>query len=273
MTGANRLLIGIAWPMVIVIGWLRFRQVDGVARVAARPRAGRAPRGDRLRVHDPVPGRDLAASTSRSSSACSCSTSGAWRASPPRSRTSSARPSSSARCAPGPRRAFTAVMAIVAAVAILLVAKPFATSLVATGHRDGHRRVPARPVARAARVRGAGVRRRRAVRVARCRDRGPGHARQLQDQPVDAARGDAAARLLVRRSGRRRRCRSTSASRTRSCSRPRSRCSRSRCCSTSGCRCRGRGAVRAVHRPDDLPRDTRGASRSCTSCSRRSWCS
>jgi cation:H+ antiporter len=33
----------------------------------------------------------------------------------------------------GPRRAFTAAMAIIAAVAILLVAKPFATSLVATG--------------------------------------------------------------------------------------------------------------------------------------------
>ena len=26
MTGANRLLIGIAWPMVIVIAWLRFRK-------------------------------------------------------------------------------------------------------------------------------------------------------------------------------------------------------------------------------------------------------
>ena len=26
MTGANRLLIGIAWPMVIVIAWLRFRR-------------------------------------------------------------------------------------------------------------------------------------------------------------------------------------------------------------------------------------------------------
>src|SRR5215204_1306269 len=26
MTGANRLLIGIAWPMVIAIGWLRFRR-------------------------------------------------------------------------------------------------------------------------------------------------------------------------------------------------------------------------------------------------------
>src|SRR5215218_9260889 len=26
MTGANRLLIGLAWPMVVVIGWLRFRR-------------------------------------------------------------------------------------------------------------------------------------------------------------------------------------------------------------------------------------------------------
>src|ERR687896_556481 len=26
MTGANRLLIGIAWPMVILIAWLRFRK-------------------------------------------------------------------------------------------------------------------------------------------------------------------------------------------------------------------------------------------------------
>ena len=97
MTGANRLLIGIAWPMVIAIGWLRFRRSMVVARDAARPGAGRAPGRDRLRVHDPVPGRDLAARLPRAREHVRVLH--LARRAPARrgARTSSGRPSSSAR--------------------------------------------------------------------------------------------------------------------------------------------------------------------------------
>jgi cation:H+ antiporter len=132
MTGANRLLIGIAWPMVIAIGWLRFR----------RPRV----------VLEPQHGLELVVLLAVTIYAFTIPFRGEislldfavlvsffvfyiWRvahlpAEPPHL-VGPARLIGSMRT--GPRRAFTAAMAIVAAVAILLVAKPFATSLVATG--------------------------------------------------------------------------------------------------------------------------------------------
>jgi cation:H+ antiporter len=132
MTGANRLLIGIAWPMVIVIAWLRHgrRTValeDGhglelVVLLAATVFAFTMPFRDSITLVDMAV-------------LVSFFVFYIWRvarlpAEPPHlvgpARLIGALPT-------GQRRLFTAVLAIVAAGAILLVAKPFATSLVATG--------------------------------------------------------------------------------------------------------------------------------------------
>ena len=136
MTGANRLLIGIAWPMVIAIGWLRFRKsmvsletqhgLELIVLLAATVYAFTIPfRGEISLV-------DFAVLVSMFVFYI-------WRvAHLPAEEPHLVGPakligSLSTRA----RRAFTAVIAIVAAVGILLVAKPFATSLVATGTAMG----------------------------------------------------------------------------------------------------------------------------------------
>lgn len=132
MTGANRLLIGIAWPMVIVIGWIRFRRravelepahgLELVVLLAATVYAFSMP------LRDSITLLDMAVLVSffvfyiyRVAR---------LPAEPPHlvgpAKLIGALPNA-------PRRTFVAVLAIVAAAAILLVAKPFATSLVATG--------------------------------------------------------------------------------------------------------------------------------------------
>jgi cation:H+ antiporter len=136
MTGANRLLIGIAWPMVIAIGWLRFRKsmvslemqhgLELIVLLAATVYAFTIPFRGEISLLDFLV-------------LVSMFVFYIWRV----ARLPAEEPhlvgpakligSLSTRA----RRAFTAVIAIVAAVGILLVAKPFATSLVATGTAMG----------------------------------------------------------------------------------------------------------------------------------------
>ena len=136
MTGANRLLIGIAWPMVIAIGWLRFRKsmvsletehgLELVVLLAATVYAFTIPfRGEISLV-------DFAVLVSMFVFYI-------WRvahlpAEPPHLVGPAKLIGSMGT---GARRAFTAVIAVVSAVGILIVAKPFATSLVSTGTAMG----------------------------------------------------------------------------------------------------------------------------------------
>jgi cation:H+ antiporter len=136
MTGANRLLIGIAWPMVIAIGWLRFRKslvaletqhgLELIVLLAATVYAFTIPFRGEISLLDFLV-------------LVSMFVFYIWRV----ARLPAEEPhlvgpakligSMSTRA----RRAFTAVIAIVAAVGILLVAKPFATALVASGTAMG----------------------------------------------------------------------------------------------------------------------------------------
>jgi cation:H+ antiporter len=132
MTGANRLLIGIAWPMVVVLAWLRTRSrsieleaehgLELVVLLAATVYAFSLP------LRTSITLIDMAVLVSLFGIYI-------WRvarlpAEPPHlvgpARLIGSLPARQ-------RRAFVAVLAILAAAAILLVAKPFATSLVATG--------------------------------------------------------------------------------------------------------------------------------------------
>lgn len=132
MTGANRLLIGIAWPMVIVLAWIRLRKtkvdleeghgLELVVLLAATIYAFTLPFRSGISLVDMAV-------------LVSFFVFYIWRvarlpAEPPHlvgpARTIGALPA-------WPRRGVVALLAVVAAAAILLVAKPFATSLVATG--------------------------------------------------------------------------------------------------------------------------------------------
>src|SRR3954469_804709 len=136
MTGANRLLIGIAWPMVIVLGWLRFRRplvalesqhgLELIVLLGVTIYAFSIPIRGAISLVDMVV-------------LVSFFVFYIWRvarlpAEPPHL-VGPAKLIGTMRT--GPRRAFVAVLAIVAAVGILLVAKPFATALVATGTAAG----------------------------------------------------------------------------------------------------------------------------------------
>ncbi len=132
MTGANRLLIGIAWPMVVVLAWIRFRKTsislqDGhglelIVLLAATVYAFTLPFREGIALVDMAV-------------LVSFFVFYIWRvarlpAEPPHLVGPALLIGS---LPPWPRRAAVAALAIVAAVAILLVAKPFATSLVETG--------------------------------------------------------------------------------------------------------------------------------------------
>ena len=136
MTGANRLLIGIAWPMVIAIGWLRFRKslvslepehgLELVVLLAATVYAFTIPFRGEISLLDFLV-------------LVSMFVFYIWRvarlpAEPPHL-VGPAKLIGSMRT--GVRRTFTAVIAVVSAVGILVVAKPFATSLVSTGTAMG----------------------------------------------------------------------------------------------------------------------------------------
>jgi cation:H+ antiporter len=136
MTGANRLLIGIAWPMVIVLGWLRFRRtvvaleanhgLELIVLLAATVYAFTIPFRAAISLVD------MAVLVSFFAFYI-------WRvarqpAEPPHlvgpARLVGSLPVTT-------RRIAVAVLAIVAAAAILMVAKPFAQALVATGVAAG----------------------------------------------------------------------------------------------------------------------------------------
>src|SRR3954471_17720470 len=132
MTGANRLLIGIAWPMVIAVGWLRFRRsvvvletehgLELVVLLAATVYAFTIPFRGAISLLDFLV-------------LVSFFVFYIWRvarlpAEPPHL-VGPAKLIGSMRT--GRRRAFVAGIAVVSAGGILLVAKPFATALVATG--------------------------------------------------------------------------------------------------------------------------------------------
>lgn len=136
MTGANRLLIGIAWPMVIALGWLRFRRsmvslesqhgLELTVLLAVTMYAFTIPLRGEISL------LDMAVLVSFFVFYI-------WRvarlpAEPPHL-VGPAKLIGSMRT--GPRRAVVAVLALGAAVSILLVAKPFATALVATGTAVG----------------------------------------------------------------------------------------------------------------------------------------
>jgi cation:H+ antiporter len=136
MTGANRLLIGIAWPMVMLIGWIRWRHrhvdlepghgLELVVLLAATIYAIIIPfKGNISLVDTAVLGVIFAFYI--------------WRLSRlPASSPHLIGPAAAIGALPtGLRRLVTGVLVVAAAVAILAVAEPFAESLVETGTQFG----------------------------------------------------------------------------------------------------------------------------------------
>jgi cation:H+ antiporter len=132
MTGANRLLIGIAWPLVIALAYFRFRRrhveleeghgLEVVVLLAATLYAFWLPFKGELTIFDMAVLVAMFAFYM-------------WRiARLPAEEPHLVGPAQLiGSYAPGTRRTITAVLAIVSAVTILLVAKPFAQALVQTG--------------------------------------------------------------------------------------------------------------------------------------------
>jgi cation:H+ antiporter len=132
MTGANRLLIGIAWPMVIFIGWFRLRKtfvdlepdhgVELVVLLAATVYAFWLP------IKGNISLLDMAILTSMFVFYI-------YRvARLPAEQPHLVGPAQLiGELPPAPRRAVTAALALFAAAAILMVAKPFAQALVNSG--------------------------------------------------------------------------------------------------------------------------------------------
>jgi cation:H+ antiporter len=133
MTGANRLLIGIAWPMVVFIGWLRYRQ-----RVVELPAQNRLELSVLLVATLYAFILPLKGSISLLDMAVLVGLFGVyiWRL--------TRQPTAESPHLVGPaltigalsagrRRMTTAALAVGAAIAILLVAKPFAKALVGAG--------------------------------------------------------------------------------------------------------------------------------------------
>jgi cation:H+ antiporter len=132
MTGANRLLIGIAWPLVIALAYFRFRRrhvdleeghgLELVVLLAATLYAFWLPFKGELTIFDMAVLVAMFAFYM-------------WRiARLPAEEPHLVGPAQLiGSYAPGTRRTITAVLAIVSAVTILLVAKPFAQALVQTG--------------------------------------------------------------------------------------------------------------------------------------------
>jgi cation:H+ antiporter len=136
MTGANRLLIGLAWPMVIAIVWLRTRQrsvtlapTNGLALVALLAATAYAfilPfKGDLSLIDFVVLASIFAVYV--------------WRLTKlPTEEPHLVGPALTIGALPSTRRRVTtAALAIAAAAIVLYVAKPFATALVATGTEFG----------------------------------------------------------------------------------------------------------------------------------------
>lgn len=132
MTGANRLLIGLAWPMVIAIVWFRTRQrsvtlgpnsgLELLALLAATAYAFILPFKGNISLIDFVVLFSIFIVY-------------VWRLTKlPSSEPHLIGPAQTIGALPtGSRRALTGVLAVMAAVFVLLVAKPFAAALVNTG--------------------------------------------------------------------------------------------------------------------------------------------
>ena len=136
MTGANRVLIGVAWPMVVLIGWLRWRRpsvdlepghgLELVVLLAATVYAATIPFKSEISVLDfAVLGAVFAFYIWRLSK---------LPASPPHLIGPAA---AIGTLPPGRRRAVTAALALAAAVAVVAVAEPFAEALIETGSEFG----------------------------------------------------------------------------------------------------------------------------------------
>jgi cation:H+ antiporter len=136
MTGANRVLIGVAWPMVVLIGWLRWRRTEVelepgsglelVVLLAATVYASMIPFKSDISVLDfAVLGAIFAWYI--------------WRlsrlpASPPQL----IGPAAAIGTLPtGRRRTLTSALALAAALAVVAVAEPFAEALIETGTEFG----------------------------------------------------------------------------------------------------------------------------------------
>ncbi|MBX6343240.1 MAG: sodium:calcium antiporter, partial [Thermomicrobiaceae bacterium] len=132
MTGANRLLIGVAWPVVVLLVWLRTRKtsvtlepghgLELVVLLAATLYAFILPFKGTLSLLDLVALGGLFAVY-------------VWMLSKlPAEEPHLIGPARRiGLLAPGPRRLVTGLLALVAALVILLAAEPFAHALVATG--------------------------------------------------------------------------------------------------------------------------------------------
>ncbi len=136
MTGANRLLIGLAWPMAILIVWLRTRRqsvelgpshgLELVALLVATAYAFILPfKGDLSLLDCAILAAIFAVYV--------------WRLTRlPATDPHLVGPAKTIGALPtGQRRAVTAALAVTAAAIVLLVAKPFARALVATGTELG----------------------------------------------------------------------------------------------------------------------------------------
>jgi cation:H+ antiporter len=136
MTGANRLLIGLAWPLVIAIVWLRTRQrsvmlgpshgLELIALLAATAYAFVLPFKGTLSLFDCAVLVAIFAVY-------------VWRLTRlPAGEPHLVGPAQTIGALPrGQRRGITAALALTAAAMVLLVAKPFATALVVTGTQLG----------------------------------------------------------------------------------------------------------------------------------------
>ena len=136
MTGANRVLIGVAWPLIVLIGWLRWRRkevwlepghgLELVILLAATIYAVIIPFKGNISLLDLVVLGSIFAFY-------------IWRlarlpASPPHL----AGPAGAIAALPTvTRRVVTAGLAIAAAVAVVLVAEPFADALIGTAAASG----------------------------------------------------------------------------------------------------------------------------------------
>ena len=136
MTGANRILIGIAWPMVVFIGWLRFRKtsvsldpghgLELVVLLVASVYAATIPFKDSISLVDFAVLLAVFAAYM-------------WRlAKLPAEKPHLIGPAAAIAPLPvGRRRLVTSGLAAAAALAILFVAEPFANALIETGAELG----------------------------------------------------------------------------------------------------------------------------------------
>ena len=244
MTGANRLLIGVGWTMVIFIAYFRLkrdatdsrrrRTADGracgsIASTRSRSGSWRSRPSTRSRL-------PLKHSITLIDSAILVAIFVAYTIRVSRAPAEEPHLVGPARYigtfATAPRRITVVSIAVFAAAVILLFAEHFAEALVLIGREPRRQRVPARAVGGTARLGGARVADRRSVRLAAEHERRPRHARLVEGEPVDAAGRHAADRVRRSRPAGCTGCPSTRCS-ARSCSsRPRSRSSPSRSCSS-----------------------------------------